>query len=235
MIRVVGDTHGKFDCLGNKHTRNHKREYPDYVIVTGDFGLIWTTEDGSERYWRKWLDDRPFETIAVLGNHENYERIYNFPIIDKYGDKVYKISEKVCALMHGHRYIIDNKKIFVYGGATSTDRLIRTPNITWWAEEVPSYYHSRNALSVLEENNWEFDYVITHTAPEYVVQELLRRLNDPLIGTTVQPCPVMDFLSHIHDKVRRERWLFGHFHVDEIISSDLGDFQCLKNKPFDII
>lgn len=43
----------------------------DYVIICGDFGGVW---DGSkrEKYWLDWLEDKPFTTLFVSGNHENY-------------------------------------------------------------------------------------------------------------------------------------------------------------------
>ena len=56
----------------------------DYLIVCGDFGLVWD-ESPEERYWRKWLDDKPFTTLWIDGNHENFELLKEFPVINKFG------------------------------------------------------------------------------------------------------------------------------------------------------
>ena len=43
----------------------------DYVIICGDFGY-WD-ESKEQKYWLKWLDGKPFTTLWVDGNHENYD------------------------------------------------------------------------------------------------------------------------------------------------------------------
>lgn len=81
MIYITGDCHGDWrrfslDCFPEQKemTRN------DYVIICGDFGLWHDTS--SERYWLDWLNNKPFTTLFVDGNHENYDRLNNFEEID---------------------------------------------------------------------------------------------------------------------------------------------------------
>jgi len=75
MIFVTGDIHGehsirKFNSHefpeGSSLTKN------DYVICTGDFGLIWDVNQSgpTEQYWLDWLSNKPWTTLFVDGNHE---------------------------------------------------------------------------------------------------------------------------------------------------------------------
>ena len=95
----------------------------DHVIICGDFGGVWNyiTESMYEKHWLDWLNNRYFTTLFVDGNHENFERLYNYPVEKWHGGKVHKIRDSVFHLMRGEIFDIDNKKIFVFGGARSHD------------------------------------------------------------------------------------------------------------------
>ena len=78
-VYITGDTHGGFQRFGSKYfpqQKNMGRE--DYVIVTGDFGGLW---DGSpkDQYWLDWLEEKPFTTLFVDGNHENFDLLNALP------------------------------------------------------------------------------------------------------------------------------------------------------------
>ncbi len=58
MIFVTGDTHGEFERFSSKNFPEQRgMTKDDYVIICGDFG-IWE-DSPSERYWYKWLSDKP--------------------------------------------------------------------------------------------------------------------------------------------------------------------------------
>ena len=67
----------------------------NYIIICGDFGGIWTSEEESsrEKELLDWLDNKSFTTLFVDGNHENYTRLYNYPIEEWKGGKVHKIRD----------------------------------------------------------------------------------------------------------------------------------------------
>ena len=52
----------------------------DFVVICGDFGGVWDPclaefgETPAERYALDWLEEKPFTTLFVPGNHENYDR-----------------------------------------------------------------------------------------------------------------------------------------------------------------
>ena len=63
-----------------------------------------------EKYWLDWLDNKNFTTLFVDGNHENFTRLYNYPVEEWHGGKVHKIRDSVIHLMRGEIFDIDNKK-----------------------------------------------------------------------------------------------------------------------------
>ena len=52
----------------------------------------------------KWLSEKPWTTLFVDGNHENFDRLKNYPITEEWGGKVQKIYDKVYHLMRGEIY-----------------------------------------------------------------------------------------------------------------------------------
>lgn len=76
MIFVTGDIHGHIDIhkLNTKgFPAQNTLSKKDYVIICGDFGLVWGREYAkSDAYWQKWLEEKPFTTLFVDGNYENH-------------------------------------------------------------------------------------------------------------------------------------------------------------------
>lgn len=72
-IFVTGDIHASYDIakLSESCFDTAGLTKDDYVIICGDFGLVWNNS-ASEQYWLRWLDARPFTTLFVDGNHEGF-------------------------------------------------------------------------------------------------------------------------------------------------------------------
>lgn len=92
MIFITGDLHGdhdihKFSTSVFKLQKELTRS--DYMIICGDFGLIWANTS-AERYWLKWLDSKPWTTLWIDGNHENFDLLKD--TLQKIG-KVARYSE----------------------------------------------------------------------------------------------------------------------------------------------
>lgn len=207
MIYVTGDIHGDID-IGKLSTDRFPQQRTlskdDYLIVCGDFGLVW---DGSKReaWWCKWLDGKNFTTLWIDGNHENFERLSQFPIVDMFEGKVHKISQSIYHLKRGQVLTIDKKKFFVMGGAKSHDKWCRKEHISWWKEEMPSSSEMEQAIRSLDMNNWSVDYVLTHCAPRSIQIMLAYWYeNDELTG----------FLERVRKDLQFRHWFFGHYHTD---------------------
>ena len=103
MIYITGDTHIPTDIikLSSKNFPDQKDlTDKDFVIICGDFGGVWYG-DNEELYWRKWLDKKNFTTLFIDGNHENFDMLVSFPIVDFCEGKAHKISNKIYHLMRG--------------------------------------------------------------------------------------------------------------------------------------
>lgn len=232
MIYITGDCHGDYH-------RFNKRNFPeqnemtknDYVIVTGDFGF-WK-DDKEQRYWLKWLNERPFTLLWVDGNHENYDLLANYPVTKWHGGKVQFINDSVIHLMRGQVYEIDGCKIFTFGGASSHDisggilelddprlqekrkrlmrlgRPYRINHLSWWQGELPSAKEYQEGYDNLKKNNNKVNYVISHccaTSTQILIDESYK--SDQLT----------DYFDKIRALVDYKRWFFGHYHDDKIIN-----------------
>ena len=212
MIFITGDTHGEIDIRkfnSRKFPEQKKLTKSDFIIVAGDFGLIW---DGSNecKYWLNWLSEKSFTTLFIDGNHENFELLNSYPVINWKGGKVHQITESVIHLMRGQIFVIDKLKFFTFGGAKSSDKEFRKEGVSWWKEEMPSQEEYVEGLRNLEINNWIVDYVITHTCPVEVQDILIKRFYKNLEVTELNR-----YLFEIDSKAIYKHWYFGHNHLDE--------------------
>lgn len=226
MIYITGDTHGDFRRFSTDSFPEQKGlTKSDYVIVCGDFG-IWA-DDRNHACWMQWLDEKPFTTLFVDGNHENFDMLKEFPVEHWNGGKVQFISESVIRLCRGETFSIDGHTFFVMGGAKSHDitdgilepddpnfkqkrrrldrefKLYRINHLSWWEEEMPCKDEYNNALENLDRIQWKVDFVVSHCAPSSV---------QSLIHSLYLPDELTEFLEHIKNNIDCEYWFFGHYH-----------------------
>lgn len=111
--------------------------------------------------------------------------------------------------MRGQVYIINGKKFFTMGGAESVDKEWRIDGISWWKEEMPNQAEYDEALTNLENNNYEVDYIITHDCSS---KFKMIALKDYL--TYKSNNNLNAFFDNIEDIVKYKHWYFGHYHDD---------------------
>ena len=228
MIYITGDCHSDFSRFEIENFPIQKEmTKDDYVIICGDFGGVWTFEEESERekYWLDWLNEKNYTTLFVDGNHENFTRLYNYPVEEWYGGKVHKIRDSVLHLMRGEIFNIDNKKIFAFGGAKSHDiqdgilnlneeekiynfrkrgAYFRIRDYSWWDLELPTEDEMKNGLENLKKANYKVDYIISHCCPTSI-QALIS-------GGKFKKDILTDYLQEISEKCKFKKWFFGHYH-----------------------
>ena len=222
MIYLTGDTHIPIDInklSSKKFPKGKTLTKDDYVIVLGDFGLYWK-KDKTFEYWHNILQNKPWTTLWLDGNHENHDWIDSMEVSEWHGGKVHK-DGSIIHLMRGQIYDIQKKKFFVMGGADSVDKNSRTPGISWWAREVPNYAEINEAIDNLMANENSVDFVLTHTCPE--------RLIKPMFNLT--PWQEYNNVEKILQtilgmKINFRKWYFGHWHQDV----EYKNFVCLYNK-----
>ena len=124
MIYVTGDCHQNFERFNASiFPEQNDMTKDDYVIICGDFGGVWNKDEESkeETMLMDWLDCKFFTTLFVDGNHENFDRLYEYPVEEWHGGKVHKIRPSVIHLMRGQVFDIEGASFFTIGGATSHD------------------------------------------------------------------------------------------------------------------
>lgn len=237
MIFVTGDCHADYTKFTIENFPMQKElSKEDYVIICGDFGGVWSkdTESKEEKWWMNWLEDKPYTTLFVDGNHENFDRLYSYPVEEWHGGKVHKIRPSVIHLMRGQVFELDGKKIFTFGGAQSHDissgilepedpdfyekrrkldragALYRVNHYSWWEEELPSEDEMDEGRRNLAVHGNKVDYIITHCCSAEI---------QFLIGSGLFKD---DYLTEYFEKLRKtveyEKWFFGHYHDDCIVT-----------------
>lgn len=208
-IYLTGDIHGNPSRLSQKNLKllNIELNKNDVAIVLGDFGLPWQNTK-EEEYWINWMKSKPFKILFIDGNHENFDILNQFEVINLYGGKAHILADNIFHLMRGEVYSIENKTFFCFGGATSIDRWWRIEHESWWREENFSDAEQQNALDNLDKHDYIVDYVLTHTGP-VKFSELI-----PGDKQHYDYCPTADLLGIIEQKLSFKKWYYGHFHVD---------------------
>lgn len=237
MIYVTGDCHQNFRKFNTKIFPEQKEmTKEDYVIICGDFGGVWNkeVENKEEKHLLDWLEEKPFTTLFVDGNHENFDRLYSYPVELWHGGKVHKIRPSVIHLMRGQIYEIDGKSFFTFGGASSHDiesgildpedsdfkekkkwldrewRSYRVNHITWWAQELPSEEEMQEGRANLAAHDNQVDFIVTHCCATSTQMLIDAQKLKPDIET--------DYLEEIKRTIQFKKWLFGHYHDNRNVS-----------------
>lgn len=232
-IFITGDVHGDFSRFKKEiFYEQEAMTKDDYMIICGDFGGVW---DGSpnERHWLDWLEAKPFTTLFVSGNHENFDMLAELPKERWHGGEVQRVRPSVLHLMRGQVYDIEGKKFFTMGGASSHDisggilepddpeyrkklrqlnasgALYRVNHRSWWAAELPSEEEYQTARASLEKCGWKVDYIVTHCCPT--------SMQDELSGGAYKGDHLTDFLDEVARRCQFRYWFFGHYHDDGVI------------------
>jgi predicted phosphodiesterase len=210
MIYLTGDTHAHID-IKNKDFSQLKEK--DYLVILGDFGFLFQLQESKEeKWWLDWLNNKPWVTLFVDGNHENFNRLDRLDRIDKFSSVVGVVRLSIFHLLRGHIYNIEGNKIFTFGGAKSIDQNSRVAGLSWWAREQANYQEQKFGLDNLEKHSNTVDYIFTHTAPSSIVQRMDNLLEKYKENTTTK------YLEHIKNNIKFKKWYFGHFHDDDIFN-----------------
>lgn len=244
-IYITGDTHGNFGRFSTKKFPDGKdlaRE--DYVIICGDFGGVWAEDewDPKERYWLDWLEEKPWTTLFIDGNHENFDRLNALPIEDFCGGKVHKIRSNIFHLIRGEVFNIDRCTFLAFGGAPSHDiqdgiidpstdpnwkerakkmriwnKMFRIKGISWWEQETPTKADFDNARKNLARYNNKVDFILTHEAPASAFFEIAALNHVPY--KFFQPSETAIQIQDLIKDITYKRHFFGHHHMNELFYS----------------
>ena len=232
MIYITGDMHGDFSRLSTKNFPEQKKMCrDDCVICTGDFGGVWD-DSPREKYWLDWLEEKPFTTLFIAGNHENYAMLNAMQVEEWRGGKIHRVRDHVIHLMSGQIFHLDDMTFFTMGGAASHDiedgvlkltdpdferryrqlrmtgARFRILGVSWWPEEMPSDEEYAEAERNLDKAGWNVDIILTHCAPTSIAVQMDRHY---------EPDRLTDFLQMVKRRCRFDYWFAGHYHRELVV------------------
>ena len=241
-VWITGDIHGNPVRLSTdsfyEQKEFNKNKDENIVIICGDFGLVWNRneENKNEKHWLNWLENKPFTTVFVDGNHDNIPRLDSYPIKEWHGGLVNEIRPHVLRLRRGEVFTIEDKKFFAFGGASSHDiqdgiidyedknwkeqarklesqgkYMYRIKGLSWWEQELPSQKEMDNGLINLQKENNKVDYIITHSPS---TSELYLMGGKGLYQSDI----LTNYLEEIRVNTEYKRHFFGHMHWDKAIN-----------------
>ena len=232
-LYITGDTHGDFSRFRPESFYEQERlTKEDVILVAGDFGGVWYG-DSQDGEGLDFLEARPFTTLFVTGNHENYDALDTYSLERWHGGTIRRIRPSVLLLERGQVFELGGKRVFAMGGARShdiqdsvlkpddplfdemfrrlqaRDAAFRVNRRSWWKKELPAPEEYRQARVNLERAGWRVDYIVTHCAPTSIQNELLRGRSTPDALT--------EFLEEVRQRCRFRYWFFGHYHDNGIV------------------
>lgn len=231
-IFITGDCHGDYDIsklTSKKWPQGKSLDKDDYLIVAGDFGLIWSNNENDEfeKYLINWYtNEKKWTTLFVDGNHENHRRLNELETTRMFDGVVGVVNDSIYHLKRGGVYTIHGSKFFTMGGASSHDREIRIIDVDWWEAEQPNYQECSYGIENLNKHNWKVDYVVTHTMPNTKMS--LFGFDQKYKG--LKECSISKYLNIIVENLDFKKWYFGHFHADV----DRENFRLIYNDVIQI-
>lgn len=212
MLFATGDTHHDIDIkklTTKKFAVQEDMTKDDIMVVMGDWGAIWHGNK-KDNYMLNWWENKPWTTFVVLGNHCNYNAIEKLPVVEKFSNKVYKVSDSVFIAQSGLIYTLMGKKVLVVNGADSHDKFWRKEGISWWPQEQiteADYIKAAESLSQVD----RIDYLFTHTGGSTIAATL-----------GFNPTPSDKWLDKIMDEIKNYDYIHycGHYHIDRILSKN---------------
>lgn len=209
MIYVTGDMHGNISRFEDKAISRLKRG--DYLIVCGDFGFVWEGSRQEEKILN-FLNRQRYTVLFIDGCHENFDRLYKFPVSDWNGGKVRFVKPNIIHLCRGQVFEIDGQRIFTMGGGCSSDIDLRQLRGTkWWPEETPSTEEMAEGVDNLFRCDLTVDYIITHECPT--------KIKNLLVDEVDNFNSVTAFFDEMSQQVKYKHWFFGSVHKDMHLSS----------------
>lgn len=235
MIYLTGDMHGNFERILKKQRQKlpFVLKETDYVIVCGDFALLWAKKDKELAYNLELLSRLPFTLLWVDGNHEGFNLLEEYPVEIWNGGKVHHIiKDKLIHLMRGQVFNLEGKMFFTFGGASSHDvsggildksnpaypmlrhealkngKPFRIRNIDWWEQELPTEEELEESRTNLLKVGYQVDYVISHCACTKIHKGIKAYYKADILT---------EYFEELEEKLKYTHWYFGHYHEDEQI------------------
>lgn len=243
-LLVTGDIHGEVMERFSYKSHPELRGLPEgsVIVVLGDFGVPWNKYTAKQdKYILDWLAEKPWTTLIIPGNHDNYDMIAEFPTKQWCGGEVNAAKHNILYAKRGEIFNILGNKVLTISGAQSHDinggiidsndkdwrqqykeaskhGLVRIKGISWWPQEVMTQQECDNILEKIKGQT--FDFVFSHDCPTSQINGY-KTPHMFFKGSFQNDC-----LEKIYQEIEgTPAWLFGHYHKDESLMN--SQFMCL--------
>ena len=237
MLFITGDTHGKvierFSYRQNPALKQLTND--DIIFVLGDFGQPFGPGTLNEaEYVFKFLDDKPWTTFIIGGNHDDYNYWQSCPQVEIFGGKAHQAQfnnklfsvffiDKItildienihilcipCAESHDADILLDPKDpVFKRKQQLlkRQNKWFRVIDKSWWPQEKMNI--QENAEFIDYHINEHFDFVFTHDAPALINTWFKRNGEPDHRNSTAGQL----FLEELRKTLDFDAWFHGHFH-----------------------
>lgn len=219
MIYITGDTHGNIDFDKLKYYfENVYHSKKDYLIILGDAGIVWSSDNEINKNY----ESLNITIIYIDGNHENFDLLKTYPIVDFNGAKTHKIADNIYHILRGEIMNLNGCLFLCIGGAKSVDRHLRIEHVSYWEDENIAEDDYNNALKNLKRYNNTVDFVLTHCAPTSVLRNMFYNF---------KPDNNTKILDQIKDQINFNYWYFGHYHVNLTFDKYRCFYEDIKELP----
>lgn len=202
-VLILGDTHGQFDWMEHVVIPYAATARCHTIMQVGDFGFVWDNDidvvNATLDRLNALLAGVNVSLLFLPGNHENH------PMLAHLASEAARTSEGHYAL-RSHLFYTGRSAVWTWeglrvaavGGATSIDRHMRKPGVSWWPEEELSEEELQRALDF-----GPVDVLFTHDAPAGVPMKLIPDLVSAMHRTN---------MSHLGRMLKPSLWFHGHYH-----------------------
>lgn len=190
MLAIIGDIHAHFQ----DYSLILQKLTPEFIcsVQIGDFGLGFNYV----------LDEKVKQFDADLSEYHRFFR-GNHDDPDRCGEYAMNLGE------YGY-WTKNGKTVFFVAGAWSIDSQYRTEGRDWWRDE-----ELRQSQMLAAQELYRAvkpDYVLSHDAPDEVLQLMYAGTGRPVISTKTS-----QFLQALLSDHAPEKWYFGHHHRSKTI------------------
>lgn len=200
-VLIAGDWHGNLQ-FAQKVLQIAYHKGIETIYQLGDFGFVWPGKDDDLKSLNRTLMTYGQRLYFVDGNHEDFGRLYQYPI----EDGIRKIASRITHLPRGYRWQTGGLKWLALGGATSLDRPRRLEGSSWWPEEELTLGEAYRASE-----GGKVDIMLTHDAPDGVDIPGLGEYTWPE-AELIRAEAHREKISAVVDAVAPEVLFHGHFH-----------------------
>ena len=217
MTYITGDTHGELDRV-DKLVFTVGSTIDDVLIILGDAGINYFGEP-RDREIKAQIRLLPITLLCIHGNHEmRPDSIKTYTKIAWRGGTVYQEPEfpNILFAKDGEIFNIEGRRCIAIGGAYSVDKYyrLRSGDNHWWPDEQPSDEIKRRVEARLDAENWNVDFVLSHTCPYRYIP---RHTFLPYVAQSTVDNSTEKWLEYIESRLTYDRWFCGHYHTNETI------------------